>query len=225
VIAFIDEVRDRFGVEPVCRVLSEHGVKIAPRTYYAHKGRSVSARSQRDAVVLARIEQVHADPQIGRGLYGARKVHAQLVREGGVDGLPVSRRRVERLMRSAGLQGARRGRRCITTRPDAGAARPPDRVQRDFTAAAPNRLWLVDFTYVPTWAGMAFTAFVSDAYSRRILGWRTATSMPTSLPLDALEMALWTRDRAGQTVDGRLDGLVHHSDAGANFEHGSCSRR
>ena len=216
-IAFIDEVKPRFGVEPVCEVLTEHGVKIAPRTYRAYKSRPPSARAVRDQVVLARIEQIHADPQLGRGLYGVRKVHAQLVREGGVEGAPVSRRLVERLMRTAGLQGARRGRRYVTTRPDAGAARPPDRVQRDFAAAGPDRLWLVDFTYVPTWTGMAFTAFVSDAYSRRIVGWRTATSMPTSLPLDALEMALWTRERAGQAPGGRLDGLVHHSDAGSQY--------
>jgi putative transposase len=216
-VAFIDEVHDAFGVEPVCRVLSEHGIKIAPRTYYAHKVRSPSARAVRDAVVLARIEQVHADPQIGRGLYGVRKVHAQLIREGGVEGRPVSRRQVERLMRRTGLRGARRGRRFITTKPDAGGARPPDLVQRDFTAAAPNRLWLVDFTYVPTWSGMAFTAFVSDAYSRRIVGWRTAASMPTSLPLDALEMALWTRERAGHAPEGRLDGLIQHSDAGSQY--------
>jgi putative transposase len=105
----------------------------------------------------------------------------------------------------------------MTTRPDAAAARPPDLVGRDFTATAPNRLWLVDFTYVPTWSGTAFTAFVADAYSRRIVGWRTAASMPTSLPLDALEMSLWTRARAGHTIGGRLDGLIHRSDAGSHY--------
>jgi len=127
----------------------------------------------------------------------------------------VSRRQVERLMRTAGLQGVRRGRRFVTTRPDTSAARPPDLVQPNFTAAEPNRLWVVDFTYVSTWSGMAFTAFVSDVFSRRIVGWRTAASMPTSLPLDALEMALWTRQRQGHAHGGRLDGLVHHSDAGS----------
>jgi putative transposase len=129
---------------------------------------------------------------------------------------PIARCTVERLMRAAALHGARRGRRFITTRHDPAAVRPPDRVQRDFTAAAPNRLWIVDFTYVPTWAGMAFTAFVSDVYSRRIVGWRTAASMPTELPLDALEMALWTRARAGHCdAKGQLGGLIHHSDAGS----------
>ena len=154
---------------------------------------------------------MHGRESYGRGVYGVRKVHAQLAREGGVAGRPVSRRLVERLMRQAGLQGARRGRRFVTTRPAPAASRAPDLVRRDFSAPRPNALWLVDFTYVSTWSGMAFTAFVHDAYSRRIVGWRTAPSMPTSLPLDALEMALWTRARAGQDVAG----VVHHSDAGA----------
>jgi len=117
-------------------------------------------------------------------------------------------------MRADGLQGARRGKAFRTTRPDGQAVRPPDLVQREFRASRPNELWVVDFTYVPTWAGMAFTAFVTDVYSRRIVGWRTASSMPTELPLDALEMALWTRERAGEHVDG----LVHHSDAGSQGE-------
>jgi putative transposase len=129
-----------------------------------------------------------------------------------VDGLRVPRCQVERLMRAAGLRGALRGRRPpTTTRPDPAAVRAPDLVERDFSAATPNQLWLVDFTYVPTWSGMAFTGFVADACSRRIVGWRTAASMPTELPLDALEMALWTRQRAGQHVDG----VIHHSDAGS----------
>jgi putative transposase len=218
VIAFIDDHRERFGVAPICRVLTEHGVPIASNSYYAHKTRPPSARSLRDAQVLAEIERVHGDPLIGRGLYGARKMHAALTRNGGVDGLPVSRRLVERLMRAAGIQGARRGRRFVTTTPDSSAARPPDLVKREFSATEPNRLWVVDFTYVPTWSGMAFTAFVSDVFSRRIVGWRTASSMPTSLPLDALEMALWTRQRAGHTDEhGRLDGLIQHSDAGAQY--------
>ena len=151
--------------------------------------------------------RAHSDRDAGRGLYGARKVWHHLRREGH----QVPRCQVERLMRQAGLRGVRRGRQFITTRADEKAARPPDLVDRDFTATAPNRLWLVDFTYVATWSGMKFTAFVSDAYSRRIIGWRTANSMPTDLPLDALEMALWTR--AGKP----LDGLVHHSDAGSQY--------
>jgi putative transposase len=181
-------------------------------------------RAVRDEAVLARIRVVHSDPKLGRGLYGVRKVVAQLAREGGVNGLAVSRRKVERLMRADGLRGVRRGKQFVTTRADDKAARPPDLVERDFTAPAPNKLWVVDFTYVPTWSGMAFTAFVSDVFSRRIVGWRTADSMPTSLPLDALDMALWTRAQAGQTTDGRLDGLVHHSDAGAQGEFNRSSQ-
>jgi putative transposase len=217
-VAFVAQRAGRFGVEPICRVLSAHGVKIAPSGYYAHLRRPPSARAVRDAVVLGRIRQVHADPELGRGLYGVRKVTAQLVREGGVDGLAVSHRKVERLMRTAGLRGVRRGKQFVTTKPDGTAARPPDLVDRDFTAGAPNKLWVVDFTYVPTWSGMAFTAFVSDVFSRRIVGWRTASSMPTSLPLDALDMALWTRAQAGQTnAAGQLPGLVHHLDAGSQY--------
>jgi len=126
---------------------------------------------------------------------------------------------VERLMRRAGLCGVRRGGpKVITTRPDPAAARPPDLVERNFHAERPNALWVVDFTYVPTWAGMAFTAFVTDVYSRRIVGWRTASRMPTDLPLDALEMAIWTRQRQGVTDErGRLDGLIQHSDAGSQY--------
>ena len=213
IVEFIDDHKKEFGVEPICAVLREHGLSIAPSTYRAAKLRPPSARAQRDAVVADRIRTVHGDRAIGRGVYGVRKVHAQLRREGGVAGRPVSRRQVERLMRVEGLQGVRRGRAFKTTRPDAAAARPPDLVQRDFTAPAPNRLWLVDFTYVPTWSGMAFTAFVSDAFSRRIVGWRTAGSMPTELPLDALEMALWTRERAGEDVTG----VIQHSDAGSQY--------
>jgi putative transposase len=212
-VAFIAAHRDRFGVEPICRVLSQHGVPIAPSTYYAHRTRPPSARAVRDEVVSAEIARVHADRDLGRGVAGARKVYHLLRRAGGVDGRPVPRCQVERLVRAAGLAGARRGRRFVTTRPDPAATRPPDLVQRDFSAPAPNRLWLVDFTYVPTWSGMAFTAFVSDACSRRIVGWRTADAMPTDLPLDALEMALWTRQRAGETVHG----LIHHSDAGSQY--------
>lgn len=209
-MAFIDDHRDRFGVEPMCRVLSEHGVPIAPSTFYASKTRPLSKRAEADAELLVEIRRVHHDRQIGRGLYGARKVWNHLRREG----RPVARCTIERLMRADGMRGARRDRRpFVTTRPGPTSVRPPDLVQRDFTAAKPNELWVVDFTYVATWSGMAFTAFVSDVCSRRIVGWRTAASMPTELPLDALEMALWTRARSGQSVVG----VKHHSDAGAQY--------
>jgi putative transposase len=209
VVEFIDAHKARFGVEPVCRVLTQHAVKIAPSSYYAARSRRPSPRALRDAELLVEIGRVHSDPKIGRGLYGARKVWHQMRREG----IQVPRCRVERLMRNAGLHGVRRGRRLVTTRPDPAAARPPDLVNRNFHAERPNAVWVVDFTYVPTWSGTAFTAFVSDVFSRRIVGWRTAASMPTQLPLDALEMALWIRARAGQDVEG----VVHHSDAGSQY--------
>ena len=210
VVAFIDAHKDRFGVQPICRVLAQHDVaKIAPSTYYAATTRPPSPRSLRDADLLVEIERVYHDRQLGRGLYGARKVWLQLQREG----IAVARCTVERLMRKAGLRGVRRGKQFVTTRADKAANRPADLVNREFRAERPNALWVVDFTYVPTWAGMAFTAFVSDMFSRRIVGWRTAASMPTELPLDALEMALWIRARAGQPVDG----VIHHSDAGSQY--------
>jgi putative transposase len=209
VVAFIDSVKATFGVEPVCRVLTEYVVKIAPSTYYAFKKRPPSARRLRDEELCAEIERVYHDRDKGRGLAGARKVWHLLAR----DGIVVARCTVERLMRQLGLQGVRRGRRHVTTRPDPAAERAADLVRRDFTAAAPNRLWLVDFTYVPTWSGTVFTAFVTDAHSRRIVGWRTANAMPTELPLDALEMALWIRGRAGQDITG----VIHHSDAGSQY--------
>jgi putative transposase len=209
VVAFIDDHKDRFGVAPICTVLSGHGVKIAPSTYYAFKTRPASARSIRDAELIVEIERIFHDRDKGRGISGARKIWRLLAREG----IQVGRGRVERLMRAQGLRGIRRGKQFVTTRPDPGADRPADHVQRDFHAERPNQLWVVDFTYVPTWSGMAFTAFVTDVYSRRIVGWRTTNRMPTELPLDALEMALWVRDRAGHGVDG----LIHHSDAGSQY--------
>jgi putative transposase len=210
-VAFIDEVKARFGVEPVCRVLSEHGVQAAPSTYYAHKVRPASPRSMRDEELKVEIERVWAAKDKGRELAGARKVWHLLRREG----IDVARCTVERLMRELGLRGVTRGPLRVRTTmggQDTGL-RPPDLCERNFTAAGPNRLWLVDFTYVPTWSGTKFTAFVSDAYSRRIVGWRTAASMPTQLPLDALEMALWVRAGAGQDVAG----VIHHSDAGSQY--------
>jgi putative transposase len=158
---------------------------------------------------VVEIHRVFSGERLGRSLYGARKVWRQLRREEHA----VARCTVERLMRRAGLSGVRRGRPVRTTTSDTAAQRPGDLVDRRFAAQAPNRLWVVDFTYVATWPGMAYTAFVIDVYSRRIVGWRTAAAMPTELPLDALEMALWTRSLAGQQVDG----VVHHSDAGSQY--------
>jgi putative transposase len=206
-VRFISEHKSRFGVEPISRVLTEHGVPIAPSTYYDAVRRGPSARQLRDEQLRPLISRVHAD---NYGVYGARKVWLALNREG----TPVARCTAERLMRELGLAGARRGRRIRTTRPDAAAARPADLVRRQFSPARPDRLWVADFTYCPTWTGMVYVAFVIDAYSRRILGWRAATTMRTSLVLDALEQALWTRRHDGR---GSLAGLVHHTDAGSQY--------
>ena len=206
---FIDGHKVRFGVEPICRVLSQHGVQVAPSGYYAFKARTPSKRALSDAFVWERIEALQDDKTKGNGVAGYRKMWHLLRR----DGVEAPRCQVARLMRGHGMQGVVRGKKFVTTRPDASAPRPPDLVQRDFTATRPNQLWIVDFTYVPTWAGMGFTAFVTDVYSRRIVGWRTHHRMPTELPLDALEMALWVRERACQDVTG----VVHHSDAGSQY--------
>ena len=199
----------RWGVEPICAVLSEHGCPIAPSTYYDART-SVDRPSRRqlhDEELKVEICRVHAE---NYGVYGARKVWLALNREG----VPVARCTVERLMRELGLAGARRGRRHRTTRPDLAAARPADLVSRDFNPPAPNRTWVADFTYVSTWSGMVYVAFVLDAYSRRILGWRAATSMKTSLVLDALEQAVWTRSHDGVA---ELTGLICHHDAGSQY--------
>ncbi len=206
--AFIDAHREEFGVVPICTVLTKHGCPIAPSTYYAARDRAPSARAVRDELVLDEIHRVHKASR--GGLYGARKVYHQLRREEVmVGGSPVARCTVERLMRTAALQGVRRSRRVRTTVRDEAAARPADLVKRDFTATAPNQLWVVDFTYVATFAGFVYVAFAVDVFSRMIVGWRAARSMKTDLPLDALEMALWNRARAGHDVNG----LVHHSDS------------
>ncbi|MFI5635760.1 IS3 family transposase [Streptomyces sp. NPDC051664] len=210
-VAFIDEYRDRFGgVEPICRTLTEHDCKIAPSTYYAHKKRlaAPSARTVRDAELRELIRQVHTT---NYRVYGARKIWRELNRQGHA----VARCTVERLMRELGIAGAVRGKKVITTRPDQQAERAPDRVDRDFVAAAPNRCWVADFTHVATWAGVVYVAFVVDTFSRRIVGWSAATSKETQLVLDALEMALWQRDRDEHPhVRGEL---IHHSDAGSQY--------
>jgi putative transposase len=201
---FIDDHKDVFGVEPICRAL-----QIAPSTYYAVKARQrcPSARALRDAELLVEIGRVY---DRSRGLYGARKVWWQLR----LEGIPAARCTVERLMRQAGLEGVRRGRKRRTTIPDGRAQRPTDLVERDFTATAPNLLWVADFTYVMTFSGVVYVAFVIDAYSRRIVGWKADTTMKTSLVLDTLEMALWTRQRDGVPL---RRGLIHHHDNGSQY--------
>jgi putative transposase len=188
-------------------VLSEHGWKIASSTYRAAVNRVPSVRARRDAWLTDEIKRAYAD---NYGVFGARKMWLVLNRSG----ITVARCTVERLMRELGLRGVVRGKPRRTTIADPHATRPTDLVQRQFTVARPNRLWVADFTYVATWSGTVYVAFVIDAYSRRILGWRAATSMTTPLVLDALEQAIWTRKRAG--VDD-LSGLIHHNDAGSQY--------
>jgi len=213
-VRFIDQHADRvtvdglrWGVEPICAALFENGTPIAPSTYYDARRRQPSRVELRDEQLRIEVERVWKE---NYQVYGARKVWLQLNREG----IPVARCTVERLMRDLGLEGARRGRRHRTTVPDDAAGRPADLVQRQFTPQRPDRLWVADFTYVATWSGTVYVAFVLDAYSQRILGWRAARSMKTALVLDALEMALWTRQRQGV---GDLTGLVHHTDAGSQY--------
>jgi putative transposase len=200
-----------FGVEPICTVLSQAGVPIAPQTYYAAMKRQPCARVLRDRWLTTEIERIHRD---NFGVYGARKVWRQLNRELAGEGISVARCTVERLMGDLGLVGATRGKTKRTTVPaEAVAARPADLLDRDFTATAPNRRWVADITYVPTWSGFVYVAFVSDLFSRRIVGWRASTSLRSDLAIDALEQALWQRDRDAHSVTG----LVHHSDRGSQY--------
>jgi putative transposase len=196
---YIDAHRERFGVEPICQTL-----QVAPSTYYAVKSRKPSSRSLRDEQLRQEIGRVHT---CNFGVYGVEKVWRQLNREG----ITVGRDHVARLMGDLGLAGAVRGKRARTTVPSDASARPADLVERKFTASAPNRLWVADLTYVSTWSGFAYVAFVVDVFSRYIVGWRVSNSLRAELALDALEMAIWTR----QTAD--LAGLVHHSDRGVQY--------
>lgn len=197
-ITYVDEHKDRFGVEPICELLP-----IAPSTYYEARRRPPSARMLRDEELKMKIARVHMD---NFGVYGARKLWRQLHREG----VPVARCTVERLMRELGLEGVRRGRTRRTTIPDEAAPRPADLVQRDFSASRPNELWVADLTYVATWSGFVYASFIFDAFSRFIVGWQVSRSLRTDLALDALEMGIWSRQ-------GQLEGLVHHSDRGSQY--------
>jgi putative transposase len=206
IVGFIGEHRDEHGVEPICTILTEAEVPIAVSTYYAARSRPASARTLRDAELDARIRQVHAD---NYGVYGYRKVWKVLNRQDPEH--PVARCTVARRMRALGLHGALPARSIRTTRPRPTDVRPEDLLGRDFTAPAPNRRWVADITYVATWAGFAYVAFVTDLYSRRIVGWRVSSTLRTDLALDALEQAIWQRRRDGH----QLDQLVHHSDHGS----------
>jgi transposase InsO family protein len=202
-IAFIDEHRARHGVEPICRVLP-----IAPSTYHTHAARradpgKLPARARRDITLRTEIRRVYEE---NFRVYGVRKVWRQLLREG----IAVARCTVARLMRAMGLQGVVRGKRVRTTTSNAAAPCPLDRVNRQFKAPRPNALWVSDFTYVATWAGFVYVAFIIDVFARRIVGWRVSRTAHAGFVLDALEQALHER----RPIRG---GLVHHSDRGVQY--------
>ena len=206
-VAFIEAFREEFGVGPICRALRQAGVRISPSGYYAARARPPPARAVCDAALEKQILRVYKD---SKERYGAWKVWDQLNREG----IAAARCTVERLMRELGLRGVRRGGYKVrTTRSDPSQDRPEDLVNRDFAPPAPDRLWVAGFTFVATWAGTAYTAFVIDAFARLIAGWRTAASHSTDLVLDALVMAVTYRARQGVKVAG----LTHHSDAGSEY--------
>ena len=201
-VSFIDEHREEHGVEAICQQLP-----IAPSTYHEQKAREVDSsslpdRAVRDAEFRKEIERVWKE---NLGAYGARKVWRQLVREK----FAVARCTVERLMHEMGLQGVVRGRKHKTTIADEAAFRPADIVQRNFTAERPNQLWVADLTYVATWKGFVYVAFVTDVFSRKIVGWRVSNSLRSDLALDALEQALHARSD--------LHGLVYYSDRGTQY--------
>jgi transposase InsO family protein len=203
-VSFIDTHRGEYGVEPICEVLP-----IAPSVYYERKAREADPRrlpprARRDEALRGEIRRVW---QENRGVYGGRKVWRQLKREG----FQVARCTVARLMRAMGLSGAVRGRTLKTTMGDETASRPLDLVDRNFKATRPNQLWVADLTYVATWRGFVYVAFVIDAYARRIVGWRVSSSLRSDLALDALEQALYDRPF------GEGGRLVHHSDRGAQY--------
>ncbi len=203
-VSYIDDYKDRYGVEPICRVLP-----IAPSTYYETKARQQdperrAPRAIRDERVKPEIRRVWEE---NYRVYGARKVWKQLHREG----IKVARCTVARLMQEMGIRGVVRGRKIKTTIPAELDVRPADRVNRDFIVSEPNRLWVADLTYVATWRDFVYVAFVIDAFARRIVGWRVSSSLRTDIALDALEQALYDR-RVAETTD-----LIHHSDRGVQY--------
>jgi putative transposase len=204
-IRYVDTFKDRFGVEAICRILgaTECGFLTA-RGYRAAKTRPASARALSDRLLGAEMVRLHAE---NYGVYGVRKMHALMRRQGWV----IGRDQTGRIMRSLGLRGVKRSKRVFTTKSDPAGVKPLDLVQRRFTAAAPRRLWVVDITYVRTWQGFAYVAFVTDVFSRRIVGFNVASTLKADiLPLQALDMAAFT-------AGGDLTGLTHHSDHGSNY--------
>lgn len=203
-IAFIEDHRNDFGVEPICRVLP-----IAPSTFYARAAVErrpdlASDRAKRDILDKADVKRVF---DASRGRYGARKVWHALRREG----KDIARCTVERLMKAMEIKGVVRGKKVVTTNPDASHPCPDDKVNREFVAQMPNQLWVSDFTYVSSWQGMVYVAFVIDVFARKIVGWRVSTSMTTGFVLDALNQAICQR------TPSEVDGLIHHSDRGSQY--------
>jgi transposase InsO family protein len=201
-VSFIDEHRGEHGVEPICKQLP-----IAPSTYYEHKSCEadpdrISDRRKRDQWLEAEIERVWDENQ---QVYGVRKVWRQLKREN----IAAARCTVERLMKRLGIEGVRRGAKCWTTVSDDALDRPADLVNRQFVATRPNQLWVADITFVATWSGFVYVAFVIDVFARCIVGWRVSRSLKTELVFDALEQALWSRTN--------IEGLIHHSDRGSQY--------
>lgn len=204
-IRFIDEHRDQFGVEFLCRVLRDAVPGfVTSRGYRAAKTRVPSPRQLKDELLVPEISRLHAE---NYGVYGVRKMHVLLRREG----WDVGRDQTARLMKLAGIEGVKRSKKVFTTKSDAAQEKPKDLVKRYFTAVSPNRLWVADITYVATWAGFAYVAFVIDVFSRTIVGWNVAATLKADvLPLQALNMAAFN-------TRGSLDDLVHHADHGSNY--------
>jgi putative transposase len=205
-VDYIHQHREEFGVEPICTVLRQAGMQIAPSSYYAARSRPPSARTVADERRLRVIRQVHKE---NYGVYGVRKMHAEMNRRGH----RIARCTVHRLMRADGLRGISRAKGPRTTIPGQGPDTRPDLLDRDFKAPAPDRVWVADITYCRTFAGWVYAAFVIDVYSRRVVGWQLSRSLRTDLALDALEMGLWTRAHAGQDTTG----VIAHSDKGVQY--------
>lgn len=201
-VVFVDQHKEQYGVEPICKQ-----IQIAPSSYYEHKARErdpdrQSDRIKRDKELESDIRRVWEN---NFKVYGANKIWRQLLREG----ICVARCTVERLIKKLGIQGIRRGKKCWTTIADDLLDRPTDKVKRQFVAARPNQLWVADITFVATWAGFVYVAFITDVFARCIVGWRVSRSLHTDMVLDALEQALWARRETG--------GLIHHSDRGSQY--------
>ncbi|MEU6559459.1 IS3 family transposase [Nocardia nova] len=207
IVGFIDEYRQVYGVESICRALSVHGVQIAPRTYRKARRRPPAARDIADAHLEKVLRDLQGTPE---AMYGRRKMTRYLRRRGH----PAAFCTVDRIMRELGMNGVVRGHKHRTTIPGKDGVQAGDRLNRDFTAAAPNLVWVADFTYVSTWTGWAYVAFVFDAYSRAIVGWTAANTKTTTLVSKALNMAVWRRGHYGHPIE---PGLIFHTDAGSQY--------